>query len=195
MPGLRARQFTWLDAAILLAVLLLGIAAATWADREYLRRQPPTRFPVRRSVERPQWLWHLQYPFHRLWNDAQSVMGVATLGTAIVLLRDRRIWRRRRLTRPGDVAIAIGVLFGGIAVISQVLTAVPTSSRPQSLAFELGSILQDQVPGSILGAWIALWLARVWRPSPDWRDRLGRILGWCWLGDIGLLIVNALLFG
>jgi hypothetical protein len=39
-----------------------------------------------------------------------------------------------------------------------------------------------EVPASLLGVWGYLILARAWEAHDDWRDWLGRWLGWCWIG-------------
>jgi hypothetical protein len=38
-----------------------------------------------------------------------------------------------------------------------------------------------------------LGLARAWRATADWRDWLGRWLGWCWLLSPVLQIVTTVL--
>jgi hypothetical protein len=35
---------------------------------------------------------------------------------------------------------------------------------------------------AIAGAWTLLALSRRWKPDPGWIDRLGRLLGSCWIG-------------
>lgn len=39
----------------------------------------------------------------------------------------------------------------------------------------------DRTGYLILGAWLALLFSRGWHRSEDWRERLGRIVGGCWL--------------
>ncbi len=40
----------------------------------------------------------------------------------------------------------------------------------------------QQVSFAVVGAWLALALSGRWRTETSWIDRLGRLLGWLWVG-------------
>jgi hypothetical protein len=41
--------------------------------------------------------------------------------------------------------------------------------------------LASQVGAAVVASWIVLALGRRWRPEPSWVDRMGRLLGACWV--------------
>jgi hypothetical protein len=51
----------------------------------------------------------------------------------------------------------------------------------------------DRIGFAVAGAWLALWLSGRRRPERMWIDRLGRVLGWLWLGLIVVLWVRGFL--
>jgi len=55
--------------------------------------------------------------------------------------------------------------------------------------------IETGVTGAIIGVWVYLALARAWRARNDWRDCLGRWLGWCWLGNIAFHPLAQLIWG
>jgi hypothetical protein len=78
----------------------------------------------------------------------------------------------------------------------------PVVSRLISFRFSLtsGYLLQlletpIEVPASILGVWGYLLLARAWKARDDWRDWLGRWLGWCWIGMVLFYVLAILTWG
>ena len=50
------------------------------------------------------------------------------------------------------------------------------------------------VSAGVLGSWVALGLARRRLPRRDPRERLGRFVARCWLGCLGMVILQALLW-
>jgi hypothetical protein len=55
--------------------------------------------------------------------------------------------------------------------------------------------IRIEVPASILGVWGYLTLARAWKARDDWRDWLGRWLGWCWIGMVLFDVLAILTWG
>ena len=51
----------------------------------------------------------------------------------------------------------------------------------------------DHIGFAVAGAWFALLLSGRRRPEPTWLDRLGRAIGWLWLGLSVVLWVRSLL--
>ncbi|HZW33759.1 MAG TPA: hypothetical protein VFF52_23760 [Isosphaeraceae bacterium] len=52
-----------------------------------------------------------------------------------------------------------------------------------------------EVPASLLGVWGYLILARAWKAHDEWRDWLGRWLGWCWIGLMLFYVLAILTWG
>jgi hypothetical protein len=137
------------------------------------------------------WSWstwpniHFLYFFH-----PAAVPPLMTITIAVGLLRLRRprpMWRR--LARePG--AVACGVAASAFAIqwmqiiVGKCLAQVPNMTRstlpvptPWTIAVGLGD-----VGLAVIGAWVVLASGRRWGAEPSWIDRMGRLLGTCWIG-------------
>jgi hypothetical protein len=92
--------------------------------------------------------------------------------------------RRGRLARrPGHAACcvaAVALVVGAVHEASRVafadLTGVPFSFH------QLWITASARVGPAIAGAWLLLALSGRWKSDPGWMDRLGRLLGCCWIG-------------
>jgi hypothetical protein len=104
---------------------------------------------------------------------------------AVLLLSLRRpgpAWRRVG-RGPGFVA-AVAVLLGQAQLASE-FVPVQWSARawPDAERYAvLLPALSDRAGPPLLGAWVALALAGLWRPGRSWVERFGRWLGAVWLG-------------
>ena len=188
------RPFGPIDLAVLLAFAAGGASAAVWKDglhEPFDRRDPGSP----ESASRPDWVWALESPAARIQGDLTAFLLVATLGAGTAALRRRGMLRRPGWPGPGIAAGTVGAI-AVLYAIARPIAALNSSSpwamqayrrRPSSWIFDLASIA---VPGAILGAWILLAVARAWRPvAGDKDDRIGRILGWGWLGLLAFLIL------
>jgi hypothetical protein len=52
-----------------------------------------------------------------------------------------------------------------------------------------------EVPAAILGIWGYVVLARGWKARDDWRDWLGRWLGWCWVSVVLFDVLAIVIWG
>jgi hypothetical protein len=114
------------------------------------------------------------------------------------LLRLRDPWPRRRRSfgQPGIVACLAawaGAAWGGLAMVitfglSQTQPGVNVTNWGSMGAFRSWAceFLALQMMGmaglAVAAAWLGVALAGRWRRPEDWIDRLGRILGWGWIG-------------
>jgi len=103
-----------------------------------------------------------------------------------------------RLRRPRPSRLRLGFQPGFVACIAVMASLVPGLAWYASIRHRPGFQRPahfDQVwycviewaDMAVLGAWIALLLARRWRPEPSWIDRSGRVLGCYWIGMLVLL--------
>jgi hypothetical protein len=100
---------------------------------------------------------------------------------AIRLRRPRPTWRR--LSRqPGVVACAAGtaaMAAGCLIVAVRLLFNSPTGPSFDSQGW---LTVESRVPVAILASWLLLALSGRWRAEPGWVDRVGRFLGFYWVG-------------
>jgi hypothetical protein len=114
-------------------------------------------------------------------------MGLTLAFTAFVLRRPRA-GLRVVLRRPGPAACvaacaAMIVMATRISVKSYAMFAIGGLDGSFEARYVYASLVGDyvRIGFAVLGAWLALLMARGWRPEPSWLDRAGRVLGWAWL--------------
>ena len=111
---------------------------------------------------------------------------------ALPLLRLRGLRPRRSFGQPGIVACLAawaGSAWGGLAMVITIGLS-QTRPRPGGAVAPFWMWAREFLAGKMLGmtglavaaAWLGLALAGRWRRPEDWIDRLGRILGWGWIG-------------
>jgi hypothetical protein len=196
--------FTWLDGLILAVFLGAAIAAAAADDPRFLATMSfsASRRPAWDGL--PAWAGALELPSKRAQSDFGAFLAVMTLGVGLVTFR-RVPARRLGLPRPGVAATAAAAM----ALLAHTALFVARSSYQYlwarvglaSLAGELhGPEFQPnaagaEVTGAILGIWAYLALAHGWRARDDWRDWLGRWLGWAWLSNIAFHALFVVVWG
>ncbi|WP_435008445.1 hypothetical protein P12x_005655 [Tundrisphaera lichenicola] len=116
-----------------------------------------------------------------LWLHGVGSCLVVPWMAAMIVIRLRR--PRPRLVRfqPGFVACVavMASLVPGLAWIASIYHR-PGFQRPQGFE-QAWAIATSWTDAAVLGAWLALWLGRKWRPEPSWIDRMGRALGLYWI--------------
>lgn len=169
-PGPKLR-----DAAILVAATALGFA---------LSRMSTASLNESTFRENPFWIFvvmnwsgasaYFIAPMFVMWSAAVVVMGLISPGFSRI--RQGPGW-------VGAVAVSIVVLTTSAAEIA-CRWLIPSNGRAMA-----ADVLRnwDQTGSRVLAAaWVSLWLASAWHPSPAWPDRLGRWLGWAWIA-LGVL--------
>lgn len=92
--------------------------------------------------------------------------------------------RPRLAWRPGQVAclaLTAGLAVGSMQLIVLRVLTHPITYRPNVIPYLVWIYLSNQVGPTILGAWAIQVASGRWRPDPGWVDRLGRLLGGCWV--------------
>jgi hypothetical protein len=89
-------------------------------------------------------------------------------------LRRPRPSRRHAFRQPGTAACLAVIVAGSLSLVANWRSlVVPLFGNP--ITYFLHGLLR--LGYSVLLVWLTLALAGVWRPSPDWIDRSGRVLG------------------
>ena len=190
------RPFGMVDLVILLLFAVGAISAAVWEDHWFVRNQIDRRSQLDQAAvaRRPGWVWSMEYPLRRASGDLRVLLVVATVGSGTAALRRPGLLRGKSWPASGWVAGAVGAIAVAYCLVLVVVSLksnaqwVPLNVLwlPSTFFFIAGQAAQ----GSILGAWALLAVSRRWGTRPDdWDDRLGRLVGWCWLGLYGYAIV------
>ncbi|MDR3639463.1 MAG: hypothetical protein P4L84_37025 [Isosphaeraceae bacterium] len=159
--GPACRRFTILDGMVLIvaaSVWLLGLRATsrsvaeTW---ERLHQQGLT------PISRPDmWVVHI-------YGLVVAGVGILTVTFLVIRVRQPRPALRQLIWQPGMMACTI------ISTLIPML-AVVTGRRSAPVFWLLMS-------ASVASAWLAAWSFGRLRPEPGWIDRLGRVIGICWI--------------
>jgi hypothetical protein len=118
----------------------------------------------------------------------QVYLPVITLGAGLATFRHRAARSRRSLRHIGVLTNAVAAIFVALSLayefmIRRLYQPVPmlrsrTGHSPfDSIWWDLG---QD-TGLAIAALWVVLAIGRRWRASPDWIDRLGRLIGAGWI--------------
>ena len=196
----RPRPFGPVDVAILATFAAGALVSAATADANFRRSAPADRrdgLTPEHIARRPDWLWSLEGPARRAVDDLQAFLVVATVGLGTASIRRPGLFNGRRWPGPGIMAGAVGSLVVAYSLAIGLLYFVPGTPGTlfsriwRTRFFTTFLVLAVQgVPSAILGAWTLSAISRRWRPrTDDWDDRLGRLLGWSWLGLYGYIIL------
>lgn len=104
---------------------------------------------------------------------------------ALLLLRYQRPHPRRgRLARrPGHAACCVAAVALSVGTLLEMTRFAfrDLTERPSSF-YQSWITVSVRVGPAVAGAWLLLALSGRWRSDPGWIDRLGRLLGCCWIG-------------
>jgi hypothetical protein len=120
----------------------------------------------------------------------QVYLPVITLGAGLATFRHRAARSRRELRHIGVLTTAVAAIFVALSLIYEfmlrrfyqplpVLRSRAGHGNFDSIWWDLG---QD-TGLAIAALWVVLALGRRWRASPDWIDRLGRLIGAGWVAS------------
>lgn len=130
-----------------------------------------------------------------LYPTGGVILGVLSLAVLVLSMRKPRPPIRELLRGPGVLACAL-VAIGAVPTLLDFLVnwRVTTQGRKPSVEWWL---FQRPMMGwlnwnatMILGAWLALWLAGEGRSGSGWVDRLGFLVGLCWVIIYLILILQ-----
>jgi hypothetical protein len=177
------RRLTMADAMLLVAALAPGLILLRIAARLGLFARPPSNSPPGREF-----LEHLAVA-------GGSLLFPLALAVIVLTLREPHRARRDAIRRPGFVS-CVALAVAAILPIAHFLVRVATVKKANlpaavnqrnftaelSLSFNnMFGRLESEAGPMIAGAWLALALTGRWRPGPSWLDRLGCLVGACFI--------------
>ena len=168
------RRFTIADVMILVPAAAVGALIL----RSYLPGFSRQLGWLSTDVPDPHGFWRAYTWLH----GVGSCLVVPWMAALIVIrLRRPRPGRLRLACQPGFVA-CVAVLASILAGLAWFATIHhrPGFQRPEGFE-QAWSIATHWTDTAVAGAWLALVLARRWRPEPSWIDRMGRALGFYWI--------------
>jgi hypothetical protein len=194
---MKPRPFGLVDAMIMVAAVAAGlwVNRINWLDLNSL------------------WYGGAYHGIQRLLSLVMPHIAAATMALVAIRMRRPRPPLRRLLRAPGAVACTVA----SAAIVLIVIWAVSATAAGRAIMFSqavrrlpnnggrgsggtldpfegrLFVVYGDQVGFAVAGAWLSLMLAGRWRPERTWLDRLGRAVGWSWLGLAVVLWARSLL--
>lgn len=137
-------------------------------------------------------------------SDFAAFLAIMSLGIGAVTFR-KRPSRHRGVPTPGVAAMAAAV---SVMVIQSALGVGLIARRNLWAQQDFGGWVEylhgeefspattgTAIAGAILGTWSYLAVAGAYRARDDWRDWLGRWVGWAWLSQVGLHSLFAIIWG
>ncbi len=171
MSDATRRRFTIAEMLLLVVVTAIGLAGARFGAalldlEEVISGDAPGR----------------AY-FEQLYVFGAPLIVAWSLAVLILSLRKPRPALRHIAGRPGFVACAAILLAFVERSIYFAVLVVHDNSRAAVAVWYPNTVitLSGHAGLMIIGAWLALRLGRRWRPGPTWVDRLGCVLGLCWV--------------
>jgi hypothetical protein len=195
----RPRRLTLADAIVLVAATAAGLALA----REWARMASPTP-PIFRYDTGPMPRGPLcgLAPLTRWVVLGWPVVAMWTLALAALRLRGPRPRARRLFAPPGVAACVVAaVMMAEEAVYTASLSIsrflqFPLPSTAAGLAddgrwrqltyWTIHASVENSIGFAVLAWWVALALARRWRPERGWIDRAGLAVGGLWIALVVL---------
>ncbi len=163
------RRFTLADLMVLVVATAVGLAMF----RPYLAAMGPTfRNTVSslRTIETTYGAWSFVAAWWMI---------------ALLFLQYRRPHpsRGRLARRPGHAACCVAVVALVVGTIHEIVDLACRDPAGMPFSFhQLWITVSVRVGPAVAGAWLLLALSGRWRSDPGWIDRLGRLLGCCWIG-------------
>ena len=173
----RKRQFTLLDAMVVIAATAVGLAVLRFTPERVILQV--YAMPVQLLLFQVGWTMS-----HRI--TAVLLCGCLANLTCALVPRGSDRWRRVRA--PGVIACLCVVLVVTLEAVRNLAHSVDDLTRGFSSVHVMGSSLYAS-SHAVLITWTTLWLVGRWRPACSWPDRLGRLIG------CALLIAEVLCVG
>ncbi len=186
MPTKPERRFTLADAMVLVAATAAGLALSRAWSRILAQRTDvlgldpgllPGLAPLTRQVV-------LGWPVVAMW----------TLALVALRLRKPRPIGRRLFAPPGVAACVVASVMMGLGVAYEAFYYVAKSpaalaSNDQWSWMAYWSLVKASSPTigfAVAASWVAMALARRWRPERSWIDRAGLVVGGLWVALVVL---------
>lgn len=181
-----ARPFRIADALILIAALAVGAAMArppfvslfVWKARGDI---PPPASLL------PSFLAYLSAVIY-------PVVAAVTIALIAIQLMPPRSSCRRLAREPGMAACLAAAIVLTLALFQSipVTRLYPDEWSRTNWLPEVWIMASRQCGFAVMGAWSTLGFSGSWRPTRDWLDRMGRILGIAWIGAVALNFASTL---
>jgi hypothetical protein len=158
----------WLITALMVPCAFIAVRRS---DDQFMRVHQPDRFSWAESPRTVIFLWA-----ERLFLDSVPLLCATSLSLALGLK-----WRGTRDTgwaSPGQIAVLLTLV---VFLLYSMRHAIWWWFDKEHNLFSLWFRAGNHGAIAILGGWTLLAVAGAWRSQPKWADRLGRILGCCWL--------------
>jgi hypothetical protein len=173
-PDLPRRRITVADVMVLVATMVPGlILLRVTVDLDLFNLPLNPKAPPGRNF--------IEY----LSVAGGSILGTMTLALLVLSLYKPGRSLREIIGGPGFVAcaavVAASVLPAAYSVIGVTWNTALGFPRFSLYLNNLFARWTHGAGAMIIGAWIALALVGRWRPVPTWTDRLGCVLGICWI--------------
>ena len=186
----RATRFSLGAGMLLIAMTAIGLAATRYVIETMLGG----RTSLGDLFSPPERGWSAFMVLRRAQDGVTAlllIVGGWTLVLPFLRAGSSRGFRTRLLRRPGAsacVAAVLGIILGGAVMIGTALTARLVDGRLRHSAMEWGRffVLEQLLiyAGVAVGVtWTLQAIAGRWRPSADWVDRLGRVVGVVWIAS------------
>ena len=155
------RRFTILDGMVLVAAAAVWLVGVRLTVRSLLDGWDKLRRLGVPPLSRPD-MWVMY-----IYGTVVAAVGILTVTFLLIRLRKPRPALRRLIWQPGMMACTI------ISIFIPMLPVV-TGRQSAHLLWLLMSMC-------VAFAWLAAWWCSRLQPEPGWIDRLGRVLGACWI--------------
>ena len=175
------RRFTVADGMVLVAASAVGLGLL---HAHLVNYNQYIYYKYKYGYEYPDWARRLP-DRHRV---AEASLFLATWSLAVLLLQLRkpRLPLRRLVHRPGFaacLAATVGVALWPVIHVRRIVSLVFLGDHAAPyMALSFAEGLSSPIGTAIGATWLSLAIGGRWRlREPDWRGRLGRLLGWAWL--------------
>jgi hypothetical protein len=154
------RRFQLWDGMVLIAAIGVGLALGKMVFSERYPKWPiPPEF-------------HLHYAI--ACGHSAAVPGLTALSIAYFPIRLRR-------PRPTLVQIMVQPGFAACVTSTATILGLGAWFISETALSVLAEFLPIIIGMGVAMQWFVLWSSGWWKPEPGWIDRMGRLLGLCWI--------------